>query len=250
MISGGPLQTLPFSDSESFFLVHTMEFLPSTVRTVLHACTCSPEDPLHLMLLSYLAAVDFFLYLLCILLSLEQGCAEVHIPHVGQIKGSPYPSCGGHSRVLVKLGLIFALLQKGRRRGRFLLGSCLLLLTSQLHPCCLSSFGQPSRCCNASLSPSQLSYKHLFKRMRHTSYWHCLLVPCTQGNIFCYLNDFLYIACRSASGEILAVRALAADECSGQFTGGSACPIILPVPLEPFHVLHQGMRTGLTQQKH
>lgn len=47
--------------------------------------------------------------------------------------------------------------------------SPLLFLTCQQHPCYLSSSGQPSGCCNASLSSAQLSYKHLFQRMRHTS---------------------------------------------------------------------------------
>lgn len=56
----------------------------------------------------------------------------------------------------------------------------------------LSSSGQLPGCCNALLSWAQLSYKHLFKRVRCTSHWRCLLVPCTRRNIFCCFNDFLF----------------------------------------------------------
>lgn len=62
----------------------------------------------------------------------------------------------------------------------------------QEHPCYLSSTGWPLVWYNPSLSSSQRSYKHLFQRMRHTSHWHCLLVPCTQRNMFCYLKDFFF----------------------------------------------------------
>lgn len=68
----------------------------------------------------------------------------------------------------------------GNREGGFLMESPLLFPTSQQHPCYLYSSGQPSGRCNASLSSAQLSYKHLPRRVRHTSHWHCLQVLLTQ----------------------------------------------------------------------